>query len=105
MVSETSKAELATVTDAKGLLEVKDLCLMFRRKPLTILQWKLYHGLPYVNLKEGGRIVARYRYEDVQFWAVRHKKRIYLEACTDDQLVDEPMVFAPAVKVLGEVSK
>ena len=58
---------------------IKDLCYAFKRKPLTILNWRLYSGLPYIVLTDGKlKSTVRFRKKDVMAWATRHKKRMHL---------------------------
>ena len=78
------------------LLTTQDLCYLFKRKPLTIYQWRMYKDLPYIKVRDHGRHTVRFEKQRVFAWAKQHKKRLYLGGGVNETLIERDIGPATA---------
>lgn len=68
--------QLTTMFD--NLLTSDDLCKMFRKTPLTIINWRKYYNLPVLLIPGNKKSAVRFDKDAVVKWANDRGKRIYL---------------------------
>jgi hypothetical protein len=73
MISVNGAVESSLIED---LLTSEDLCRIFRKTPLTIINWRK-GGMPTVIIRGSKRNTIRFRRNDVMKWAQENGKRIY----------------------------